>query len=690
MAYGAKYLIRFSDVYQNSAGQYEALIYKKDYTGFIYELASGPEPLVIETDRVGNSSFKPIVASNATVNLMFKAGTLKYWEEITDDWNLYTGTWDTDLFDFTEFLQASLDDFYIVIKKDGVLRWKGYYLPTSDMVITEIEPVNFSLNFSDLSLMRSERVFESNQSGVVAFDATERISILDMMLDAVYAANLDFEVRINFPYSKEQPDVIINNDGTLSPKVITMDEMYILKNALMKAPSDYYDYFTVLSGVCSSFGLMAYQKQGIFYISSYDQLINQGSRVYKRYASSGKTYLGEITESDNTVAVGDPGFKQLGRTQKVRFSLPYKYLEVDAESPRAAQNYNCFLWGFDYASGSLRASGINRVGGATVPSSKSIYRTSAVSPFNYRFGLKFLASSLALDYSQYWETKPLRVSEGDVISASAYWDNDALVIDNNPDLEASTFAFATLKYNDQDGTTRYLYTIYNPSVPNAILWNPTVTPGFIPTANFKGLRIPYSGELTIRILRPTAEQVNTNSAVYIEHLLLQVYKGEQEEIVPSKTISRSFYENIPNNNDVLSVNAIPYFFYGARYYVGNLGDPDRAAAAVVSNAIVDTWYKYVNDDFVYGESHTIQSSIGNAIQKNLGLLNVSLEGVYKSDFYDIGQKFSYDITGAGAKTFCLLDYRFSLKAAEQDSILYSCQYTDTTGLIFTNTTIEEF
>jgi len=671
MAYGAKYLIRFSDVYQNTAGQYEALIYKKDYSDIIYELTCGPDPITIETERVGNTSYKPIIASNALVNLFLQDGTLRYWNTITEDWDTYSGTWNANTFDFNEFLTADLDEFYIEIQKNNAVIWKGYYMPTSDVVFSEIQPLSFTLNFSDFSLMKSTQFYESVEDRLIGFSAIDKISLLDLMLDSAYSAGLDYEVRINFPYSKTVPDMVISDEGVVSSATVTMDGMYILKNALLKSPGDYLTYFDILSGICGQFGLMAYQKEGKFYISSYDQLINESSRVYKRYASSGKTFIANVTETDSPVAVGVSGFKQINRSQQVRFSLPYKYLDISTDTSKTANNYNAYLWGADQSSGSLKISGLRAGTGSPIPSQKLLYKTSATSPYNYRWGLRYPAfTGVNINPAQYWETSPVQVSQGDIISAAVYWDNDAAIVASDPDYEASTIADVILLYSDRDGNSR------------------TETLGT--TANvLTGVEVPYTGQVVIRVYRPYAN-LTPGAFIFLEYAFIQVYKGEQIDSVPSNTTSRSFYENRVNNKDTQEVNAIPYFFYGRRYI--NVGSEtiDKANAAVVSNAIITTWNQYINDDYIYGGSPTIQYNVGQGIQKNIGVLNVNLEGTYKSNFYDIGQKFTYSITDLSEKTFCLLDYSISLKNAEQDSILYSCEYTDTTDLDFTITRIENF
>ena len=668
MAYAKKYKIEFSDVYSNSVGQYQAFIYKKDYVGSIYELTSDSNPLTIETSRQGNSSYNPVIGSVANLNLLLQT--------IGD-------------FNIAEFLLSDIDTFYIEIIKDSALRWKGYYLPTSDVTIDEIAPISVSLSFSDLLLIKSNLIYEPIGSNEIAFNAIDKISIKDLLLDSVYSSGLGFEVRINFPYSKTVPNVVINSDGTTSSKTITMDEMYILKNSLMSSPSNYFDYYTILSGICSQFGLMAYQKLGIFYITSYDQLVNESSRVFKRYASSGKTYIGDITESDSPITLNSSTFRQLNQSQKVIYSLPYKYLDVSTDTPQTSNSFNSFLWGFEnYPSlGGLGPAGITPVFTLSFPSTKTVYRTSTTSPFGYRFGCKFDAifDVLAIDYTRYWETQPISVSQGDVISANSLWGNDVVDVAADPMLEAFTEIFCVLKYNNIDGDTVYLYSLYD-TTNDIIVFSDTIPQfGFTPTSNFKGLTIPENGELTMRALQPFA--LEEGGAVYIEYMNLQVYKGTQIDSVPSNVISRSYFKNKKSNKEIFESKSILTFYYGAKYTSVIFGvNVDAAAAASVTNSIITEWYQYINDD----SSSGIQGSIGQAIQKNIGTLNTTIQGVYKSSFYDIGQKFNYQITGFDSKSFCLLDYKMNLKQAEQDSIIYSCEFNDTTGFVFENIKLQTF
>jgi hypothetical protein len=241
-----------------------------------------------------------------------------------------------------------------------------------------------------------------------------------------------------------------------------------------------------------------------------------------------------------------------------------------------------------------------------------------------------------------------------------------------------------LKYNDPDGNTKYLYTV-DTGVGGIIFTDtiPTLS-GSPPTANFKNLIIPQNGELTIRILQPYSFQLG--GSIYIEYLTLQVYKGEQIDSVPSTITSRSYFANKINNKEIFENKSVLSFYYGARYDDFDGSNNDASNAAVVTNAIITEWYQYINDD----ASNGIQGTIGQAIQKNIGTLNATIQGNFKSSFYDIGQKFTYQITGFDSKSFCLLDYKMNLKYAEQDSIIYSCEFNDITGFVFVNKKLENF
>lgn len=689
MAYGAKYLIRFSDVYQNSVGQYEALIYKKDYVGAIYELTTTDLPISIETDRGGDKSYRPIIASTASVNLLFGSGLLSYWNAPTPGWISPSGTWDPSTFNFSEFLFADFDTFYIEIKRNSSIKWKGYYSPTSDVVLSEIKPIYFSLNFSDFSLAKSSKYFDAIEDRQIGFDSIEKTSIKDLLVDSILSAELNYEIRINFPYTKVQPDTIINDDGTFSPKTLSMEDMYIFKNALLIKSGDYFSYFDVLSGVCSQFGLMAYQKNGIVYISSYEELMNVSSRIYKRYNGSTGVYISSITESDSPLAINSSTFKELGRTQKIRYSLPYKYLDIESQSSNCSNSFNSFLWGFDTETGVLGLSGFKKNLILDLPSSKTIYKTVPSPPYEYRYGAELEGYNAPLDYNQYLETLPISVSEGDIISSNSYWANDAGLVASDPDNEAFTYIATVLTFIDRNNVLKTFYLSYNTTDPDNLFWLGSIpSSGNEPTSNFKNIKVPFSGQLSLRVLRPTS--IAETNKVWIEYMTLQVYKKQNIETVPNSTISRTFYNNKKSNEDILELKAIPFFFYGDRY-LNTIGESkDYANSSVVPNVIIDEWNRYLKDDYSISTPNTIQRSVGRAIQRNEGLLNTSIEGSYKSDYYDIGQKFTYDIQGIGSKTFCLLDYKIDLKNSSQDSIIYSCLFTDDSSLSLISQKLEDF
>ena len=155
MAYAPKYTVSFADIFQNSGNNYVATIFKKDYTGAIYELNASGTPLVIETNREGDYSYKPIIGTSATLTVSFNSDFLRFWENVDVSWDSYTGLWPVEEFNMEEFLLAGYDDFYMEVEKDGELYWKGWYITNSDTTLDEIDPIEFSMTFSDLTMLKS-------------------------------------------------------------------------------------------------------------------------------------------------------------------------------------------------------------------------------------------------------------------------------------------------------------------------------------------------------------------------------------------------------------------------------------------------------------------------------------------------------------------------------------------------------
>lgn len=696
MAYGAKYIVEFSDVFSNTPGDYTATIYKKDYTGSSYDVSCSGTPLTIETDRSGDAGYRGVIGSKATLNLVIRDSDLPiYWDDVTDTWDATTLLFGNPEFSFTEFLTAELDTFYLEVLNGADVVWRGYYIPTTDISINEITPINFSLVFSDLNLLKSTLYYETTTDDEVAFYPHETVSLKDLIINSLYSANLFAELRINFPYTFTQPDGQIDNSGVTSDKTIQFEDIYITKNGLLKSPGEYLDYYTILEGICNQFGLMMYQKNGYLYVTSYDGLMNNSSRVYKRYASSGGTYIADVTESDSPIAVNASTFKNVGQDQIVRYALPYKYLDVISKPAKATNNINGTLWGFDYSENPsvLALSGWTGVGtGATeIQINRDVYKTSASSPYNYKFGLKVQTASTSLTTTKYYKTTdPSNVNAGDKLSVAFRYSIDAA--DSYSSEETLMGVQVVLNYRDSGGTNRTAYlsvsslgvSSWSSSTSNVVYLAQELPDLKAAHAWAKNIVIPYSGTIEMRVLAAANPDytLSVRQDAYINYAFLQTYKGENLDEIPNTQTSRSYYSNINNNQDILQLNTLGYIFNGTPFKTYSAGETlDKSYAAVISNCLITDQYDYINDNFVVGEDRT-QKQIGESIQKNIGILNTAIEGSYKSDIYGIGQKFTYTITGFEEKEFVLLDYKTDFINKNQDCTLYSAQFTDTTSLTF--------
>jgi hypothetical protein len=696
MAYGAKYIVEFSDIFSNTPGDYTATIYKKDYTGSSYDVSCSGTPLTIETDRGGDAGYRGVIGSKATLNLVIRDSDLPiYWADVDDTWDATTLLFGAAEFSFTEFLTAEIDTFYLEVLKGADVVWRGYYIPTTDISINEITPIDFSLVFSDLNLLKSSLYQTTTTDDEIAFYAHEQVSLKDLVINALYSANLFAELRINFPFTFTQPDGQIDNSGVTSDKTIQFEDIYILKNGLLKSPGEYLDYYTILEGICNQFGLMMYQRNGYLYVTSYDGLMNSTSRVYKRYASSGGTYIADVTESDSPIAVNSSTFKNVGQDQIVRYALPYKYLDVTSKPSRATNNINGSMWGFDYSASPTTKSlsgwyGVG-VGTSELQLERAVYKTSSTSPYNYKFGLKVKAASTdPVTSRQYRMTTPVSVNAGDKISGSFKYSVDA---DDSYDASETRMGMqVVLNYRDADGVDRTYYlqvtnlgvATWGSSSTRVVYLNvPTPLSLNYAYAQFKNVTIPYSGTVEMRLFAAYNSDWVAGSSIYayVNYAFLQTYKGESLDQIPNTQKSRSYYSNLNNNKDILELQTVGYIFNGTPLQTFANETLDKSYAAVVGNCLTTDQYDYIHDNYVTGEDRT-QKLIGESIQKNIGILNTAIEGAYKSDIYTIGQKFTYTITGFEEKTFVLLDYKTDFINKNQNCTLYSAQFTDTTSLTF--------
>lgn len=351
MAYGAKYIFSFSDIYQNAPAQYRAIIYKKDYDDAVYELSCTGTPLVSESDRSGDSIYRPFIVSKATFNLFFRAGTLRYWDEIPTNWDAYSGTWDADNFDFSEFVTADVDTFYLDLQKETspgseayMTVWKGWYIYTSDLTISEIEPIAISLQFSESLLMKVNRYYnfsdiDSDKS--VKFKPTEKVSVLEALLKCAYFSGLTDDVRIYAPsYGTNTYTSYTAYDGTINgtlPYQFQLGTMYVYKNAFLDSIGSYKSAYDVFVGILSQFQLTAYFKNGVMYITYFKSLIEDTSRYYSYYSINSYTpftdtlsysLIDTVLENDFVFPLNSAAFKNINRDQQVSFNFPSRFIDV--------------------------------------------------------------------------------------------------------------------------------------------------------------------------------------------------------------------------------------------------------------------------------------------------------------------------------------------------------------------------
>lgn len=699
MAYAKKYLMLFSDVYQNTKEQYEVFIYRKDYTGPIYELSGSGNPLTIQTDRTGDSSYRPIIGSVATLNLKFGSITLAYWNTVVENWEDYSGTWDSGTFDFSEFLIAQSDDFYLEVIKDGNVRWRGFYTQSSDTEISEILPLEFSLTFSDTALMKATQYYEPADPNDVGYNASEIVSIESLLLTSIISSGLDMPIWINLPYNIYSADKGVDDEGNFIAKYFYKDDIYIQKTALLKQKGQYVSYYDILYGLCANFGLVAYQRENKFYVSSYDQLVNEDSRSYDVYNSAG-VYQSTNSVTDTSVALNSSTFKNINRTQSVVYSLPYKYLDIQSSTSLATNNRNAFLKGYEqyYSPGGTllderlsfyRSSSGNRA--FLESTERAAYATIATYPYNYRIGTRFRAMSATQDDSAYIEIYPsLDVSKGDLVAVSYKFILDArnVIVAQQPIVKVALI----LEVEDDGSTTSY-YLNDNTAPSSTNTFVTTLT--YLTEEDNNDIVIPADGKLKLRILKPycSGYTAGSNFYTYCRYAMIQTYKGNDFNDISKSQTSRSYYTGIKTSGSTSEFSTLGLLFYTPRYYVEPtrvISSQPASFAATIANCFISDDFEYLTDSGnTYSSSNSIQEAVGLGIQKNMGLPNMYIQGVYKSTFYDIGQKFTYTITGFTEKKFILLDYKIDLKFSEQDSVIYSCEFTDPDDYTFENKVITD-
>jgi hypothetical protein len=684
MAYQPKYLLTFSDVYQNTPFQYESFIYKKDYTGPIYEVSGSGNPLIIETDRSGDSSYRPFISSKASLNLQFKAGTLKIWEEIQENWNNYSGTWDGSNFDFVEFIDAGVDEFYLEVRRKDPgdvynVIWKGWYIYTSDLTVTEIEPINMNLQFSDIMMMKVNRFFNFPEEAVdptIQYFPSDRISILDIIMRCGYFADITNNVSVEFPLPAP------NTYKNALNQTISSDANFVQKNAFLVEPGKYDTIFNVLSGICSQFGLMAYFRDNTLYIRSYENLVNNTTRYTKLYNITGfnvstdtvtYTFVDNVTVNDSTPELNSGVFKNLGRDQSVRFNYPSDQVAIVNQ---ASKNINTPNYNMSSISEIRSNSGVrysvnnwylyrgreayyNPMARETVLiDSRNIelpritpfhpYATSKTEAFGAEvvFATQFIPVRL-FDQYEFIDSEPFSVNPGDAFSFSysAYTDGrlknyptSGSTSQNNvrPRPVVSIILQATDADNNEityyyDVATNKFTTTTNFTTTGVL---PLITiPNHVNDAdliyyNIKGvLDIPAGAKLRIRQYSPyyLGDLVTTpanDRCLYVQQCNLQVYTGSPLSILPNNQQIRSYYKNVRNSDKDFQLDSNIFIQDGTRY--------------VPLDPLMDTTESKTQNPMLFSScygNHVSDAFYTNASGANLQYFNPTcVDMVYNLDF----------------------------------------------------------
>lgn len=754
MAYGAKYVFMFSDIYQNETQQYIATIYKKDYDGAIYEVNATGSPITIETDRSGEISYRPFIASKATFNLFFRAGTLKYWNEIPVDWNNYSGTWDSDNFDFTEFITADVDTFYLEIKKKqsvGVYEtfWKGWYIYTSDLTISEIEPIAISLQFSDVLLMKANKFYNFKSADTdkqLKYYPGDRVSLLDVIMRCAYSSKIIDTVNINFNYILT--NTYYNPDGNTSYQ-LRLDTTYVQANAFLVRLGEYDNCYNIISKICYQYGLVSFFKDNQLYITSYEELMNEVGRGYSKYIINLSTSTDDnvvysfdslFIDEDNIIELNSDSFKNIGRDQSVSFNYPYSSTNIINNSSVNGNtpNFNMsglgiFLptggtsfrntmpgWLYSYNSKEVSFDRIFPIVSYFIIQPFHRFATSKTSPYNWSYAARIYPNN-GFDNLAYIYTIPRAVKSGDYFAYDFLAYRDARLqnyasgtIRNNRRVNVKVaLVLQANQYVGNDTTTvDYFYDATSNSFTTTVTYLPIneTTSGDLETLSYRikgSLNISGDGNLSVRIYRPynavsdpsTPEQ----DSLYLRYSNLQSFKGNIAENVPNSQKYSTYYNNFFNSQSEYELESNLFLLDGKKYIdyptpvVGNPAkiSPLYISSAFGNNIMDENWNPVIGD--VYNTTNKYQSinytnlksmltDITENIHKNIGLTNATITGTFKSNIYSLGQKFSYAVTGYTNVNYCLLDYSIDLKNSTQNSVIYSCEFSSPGSKTIASTT----
>lgn len=661
--YGAKYTLTFSDVYQNTTGQYIATIYKKGYSGFVNEVSGTGSPLVIETDSDGgNGGYRPVIATKATLNLLFNyvgvgLGTDE-WTPNTNIWETYERIFSESGFDIREFITADFDTFLLEVKiKAGAtynIIWQGYFIYNTDVSLNEIAPITFSLQFSDFGLMKINRFynFPTGDTNLIRYFPSDQISLLDVIMRCCYFSYITNKVSLEYPFPYSLTQSYVNGNGATVPFSIDLSSMLIQKNAFLQELGKYKTLFEVLEGLCSQFGLIAYYKNNILHIRSYDSILNNTTENVDTIEYLIDSYNITTDEVDYSFyAYGseyDPirplnsTFPNLGRSQTIRFNYPIENVQI---TNSATLNYNTPNYNMSSVSEVARYTGAGSyyaINSWYAPNGTELvyqgidaqpntiqarpfypYATLKTQTFGTYYATKFPAKYFAgFDLGVYIDSEEFSVSSGDVISFSYLaWTDGRLK--NLPATGGTINQFnyrprpvvaLVLIANDENGVETTFY--YNYSTNK---FESTFTPtgsGSLPLIlipnylgndsdkiyyDFKGvLDIPDNAKIKIRQYQPyrnlSVASASDAYQLFVEYCNLQTFKGSIITGLPTEQKFTTKFDGFVNSDNSFTLESGIFISESQKYVppaLFTLGDAKAKnpmyVAGSYGNNIFDTY-----------------------------------------------------------------------------------------------------
>jgi hypothetical protein len=625
--YGAKYTLTFSDIFQNTTAQYIATIYRKGYSGAIVELDGNSSPLVIETDSVGgNGGYRPVIATKASLNLVIADVRVEdEWTDNTNIWELYNLILGYTGFDFTEFITAESDTFLLEVKKKAGgsynIIWQGYYIYNTDVSLNEIMPIQFSLQFSDVLQMKSNRFynFEAGNTNLIRYFPSDKISLLDIIMRCCYFSYITNTVSLEYPFPYSLTQSYLDGNGNTVNLSLDLSSLYIQKNAFLQELGKYKTLFEVLEGVCSQFGLIAFFKDNKLHVKSYDALVNNttGSVSTAEYTT---TYYDDTTDTvmysfysyssdyDPIRPLNSGSFKNIGRDQVIRFNYPIENITL---SNSASFNYNTpnnnmssvsqlyYSGGIIYSLNSWYSKNIsgelvqhifdindgeNNI--AAVPfSAYALYKTGDTLR---NWATRFRASQVSgFNINDFIDSEEFDVSSGDIFafSYSAFLDGrfKNLSPSNQILYRPKAVVALVLIAKDGDGNdTEYYYNYTNNKFESTYIPTGSGSLPLITITNYNGtdadkiyynikaeLNIPDNAKLKIRQYHPYRTGgyfgAPDSMQLFVECCNLQTFKGSTLSGIPSSQKFISKFDGLINSDESVELKSNVFLMDATKY-----------------------------------------------------------------------------------------------------------------------------